>query len=222
MEIEFEVDGKIFHQFSENDDQSVEAIAADIIMNHMQGVFDFQEYETIIRQTRDMSNKCMEVSLELIDENIGQLYIKHNGNKWKRDKKLELREPGLIFVLLIDPKLHTISAYICFKMCLDSEGELVLYLYEIHVRSLLQGKGLGQLLINQFHKVAADLVKSSNPLYKSLRGTALTVFSDNERALRWYGGMDYNLTTDSPVDKVLRRGNVLKPDYYLLKRAITA
>lgn len=221
MEVSFEIGGEPFNEYSEDNVRLNELIAADVILNYMRGRFNFPKYNTTILQSKDLPKSLLKSAVDIIDGTIGNLYIKHNGSNWKREKKVELKEPGLLFVFLADPKSTTVVAYICFKLCLDDEDDLVLYLYEIHITEEHQGKGLGQFLIDDFHKLCVDLVKSSNKLYKLLVGMALTVFSDNERALLWYRNMGYKLTVDSPVDKVLRNGKVIKPDYYLLKHVIT-
>ena len=220
MDIEFELNGESFKNYSEDDTKLNDLIAADIIQHHMQGLFGFSGYETNIFQSKDVSKLLLKIAVDIIEQTIGKLYLQHNGRGWKREKKVELSESGLIFVFIADPKTNNTVAFMCFKLCPDTEDQSVLYLYEIHVTSEYQGRGLGQILINKFHELAIDLKKSSNSLYKRLTGTALTVFSNNERTLSWYKNMNYSLTADSPLDKVLRHGNVLKPDYYLLKRPL--
>ena len=61
-------------------------------------------------------------------------------------------------------------------------------------------------------------MNSKNKLYRTVKGTALTVFSDNERAFKWYSNLGYKLTEGSPVDEKLRSGKVVKPEYYLMRR----
>lgn len=222
MEVSFEINGKAFNEYSEQDDKLNETIAADVILNFMQGAFELPRCDATILQSKSLPKSLLKTAVDIIDETIGELYAEHNGSNWKREKIKELSEPGLTYVFLTHLKSSKTVAFICFKLCLDTENELVLYLYEIHVTRGFQGQGIGQYLINQFHNLFTDLVHSSNRLYNQLSGTALTVFSDNRRALSWYETMGYQLTEDSPVDKVLRSGKVIKPDYYLLKRRIAS
>ncbi|KAI5969097.1 RNY1, partial [Candida margitis] len=218
MDIDFKIDGDAYNQYSEDNVNLNESIAADVMLNYMHETFEVSGYGRYIHQSTNLPKSFFKSIVDVIEETIGDLYVKNNGNNWKREKKMELKEPGLIFVLFTDPKTSKVVAFICFKLCLEDENNLVLYLYEIHVTSDHQGQGLGQYLIDQFHKLCVDLSNSSNLLYRQLSGTALTVFSDNERALSWYSNMGYKLTDDSPSDKLLRNGKVRKPDYYLLKR----
>ncbi|GMG26506.1 unnamed protein product [Ambrosiozyma monospora] len=52
--------------------------------------------------------------------------------------------------------------------------------------------------------------------YGKVEGCSLTVFTKNERALKFYQGLGYIKADHSPRDKKLRNGRVVQPDYYIL------
>ncbi|WPK24652.1 hypothetical protein PUMCH_001932 [Australozyma saopauloensis] len=49
-------------------------------------------------------------------------------------------------------------------------------------------------------------------------GTGLTVFGENAVAFRWYTSLGYLLSSQSPCDRLLRNGRVVRPEYYILYR----
>lgn len=200
--------------------------------------------------------------LELLDECLGEFYVRHKGQRWKREKQGEMSEPSLVYVWYED--VSGVACFVSFRIVLEPYGRS-LYLYEIQVKPLLQGKQLGLTLMNSFHSLAQNLC-SINTLYKyseqaatvstndasyaaappcnanlsnikyleqlnpyknlpqivnfSVSGTGLTVFSDNLRAFKWYTQLGYVLAVHSPVDKKLRGGKAIAPDYYILYRPV--
>lgn len=150
---------------------------------------------------------------------IGRHYIKHKGPEWEHEKLNEMQEDCLIYVYYCDSKSNVI-AFVSFVLTFE-EG-LVLYLYEIQILPDYQGQGLGKTLIDSFHQLAPmhreGLVIDGLDI-SDLEGTKLTVFSDN-KALNWYQMLGYELAEESPTDKKLRGGKVIKPDYYILFRKV--
>lgn len=182
--------------------------------------------------------------LQLLEECIGDFYLKHKGRGWNELKAEEMLDPALIYVWYEDGP--DIACFVSFRMVNELYGKS-LYLYEIHVRPIYQKNKIGGKLISAFHALAThlnvlasqysrDLASSTESdinKYKdimpklldlphvnhfSVAGTGLTVFSDNTRALKWYLGLGYVFSNDSPIDRTLRKGVVKKPEYYILYR----
>ncbi|PIS57658.1 hypothetical protein CJI97_000704 [Candidozyma auris] len=162
-------------------------------------------------------------AIELVDKCMGQLYVKHKGKNWKDEKREELLEVGLLFIYYTS-KDGQIAALVACKMI---EGQ-TLYLYEIQVHPEAQNHQVGSTLIKCFHSLAKkldDFSLDDGKFDEALRWcctteyTALTVFSDNERALQWYKLLGYDYTANSPKDRTTRL-RVIKPDYYELEREV--
>lgn len=163
---------------------------------------------------------------DLIDQGMGDLYKSHRGPNWKEDKVDELSEIGLVFIWYTKEGSSDVDALIAFKMTQPSYGK-TLYLYEIQVKPENQGMKIGSLLISHFHQYASQLRQKASqkivnlflPGFLSTEYTGLTVFSDNEKALRWYKRLGYDLSEESPQDRHTRT-RCIKPDYYELCRRV--
>ncbi|EMG48277.1 hypothetical protein G210_1162 [Candida maltosa Xu316] len=197
----------------------MEAVAEDLNFNYVNKLFKLPDYKTHSEPAHNLEDDQLQNFIDVIDDNIGDLYVKNRGPDWKDDKEEEMTEPGLIFVWFTDDNDELVG-YLSFKICIDDDDIFVVYLFEIHLTENFQGKKIGQQLIDQFHEFAKLLHNSSHNLYKNVTATALTVFSENERALNWYKKLNYELTGGSPVDRKLRNGKIVKPEYYLMRRSL--
>lgn len=171
----------------------------------------------------------------LVELNLSHFYIELNGNEWFSNKLEEMQENGLVYVSYhasASSRSHSrnvddLIGFISFVDTLDHEGR-VLYLYEIHIHPDHQHRGIGKLMIDKFHQLAREIshTKKENVNNEKderggqvLKGTKLTVFSENG-VVGWYKRLGYLVSEDSPRDRVLRSGKVVKPDYYLLYREV--
>lgn len=153
--------------------------------------------------------------LQLLDNTIGDLYSMIVGPEWKKEKVIEMQETGLVAVWYQNADAD-LMAFVTFMLVVEL-GQKRLYLFEIHVHPKFQGSKLGSQLIEGFHKLARSLNSYNDPLL-SCKGTSLTVFSKNERAFSWYTKLGYRLSEESPTDRTLRSGKIVKPDYYIMSR----
>lgn len=166
------------------------------------------------------SEALIDQLLALIEANLGLFYSKREGSNWTAKKREEMRETGLVYIYHTD-KEGLVVFFLSCKLVLEEDGKY-LYLYEIHVEKLYQGQEIGQQLLGGFHKLAGHIkgLSGGRNSHFSIKGTALTVFSDNERALKWYLRTGYNYTPWLPRDTKLRGGRVKKPLLYLLSRSL--
>lgn len=161
--------------------------------------------------------------IKIIEECMGDLYVKHKGENWREEKVDELTEPGLVMLWYADGT--DICGFLAFKLAQELYGK-TLYLYEIQVLPRYQGKGIGSRLMHFFHQFARfvnDSTFNTSINYHRLLSTgatSLTVFSDNARALTWYTSHGYVPSVDCPADRQLRDGKVIKPSFYLLTRPV--
>lgn len=162
--------------------------------------------------------------LGVVEKCLGTFYTKHKGQNWKEEKLEEMAEPGLIYIWYEHE--GAISCFLSMMMVLEPVGK-TLYLYEIQVLPEFQNLHLGSGVMNNFHNFGTFLNSKSQDLspglYKhfSALATGLTVFSDNERAFNWYLKLGYNFAVDSPLDKRLRNGRIVKPSFYILSRPLS-
>lgn len=158
--------------------------------------------------------------LALLEANLGLFYSRREGPNWTAEKRLEMLETGLVYVYYTDDN-GLVICFLSFKLVLEEDGKY-LYLYEIHVEKQYQAQQIGHQLLEGFHTLAKHInsISSKKELHFSIIGTALTVFSDNVRALKWYLKTGYKYTPWLPRDTKLRGGRVKKPLLYLLYRPL--
>lgn len=186
--------------------------------------------ETDVYMVESLTDEQLNCCLNILDVNLGGVYKELNGSNWKEQKLIEMKEKELNYVLLYKREngdTNDIEKKIIgfMSMRILQESVQVIYLYEIQIIPQYRGKGLGSHLLDNFHSLVPDLNK--NERFKSIysrykdanvRGTQLTVFSSNTGADKLYRSLGYVPTGDSPRDRKLRSGAVIKPDYYLLER----
>lgn len=166
----------------------------------------------------------LEQSVAIVNNCMGPLYVAHKGKGWKKQKEDELREIGLLFIWYALEDFPKMGALVVCKLV----DEHTLYLYEIQVLPEYQSHKWGSKLMDSFHALAKKLDETSlndTELDETLRMnctteyTGLTVFPDNERALKWYKQLGYTFSPNSPRDRKTRL-RVIKPDYYELEREV--
>ena len=125
-----------------------------------------------------------------------------------------MRLPDLRY-LLVKPRASTttaagVEAFLSFMITYE-DGHEVVYCYEIHVSAHLQGCGLGKHLMGIMEDVGRKV---------RVEKGMLTVFLENEGALRFYEKLGYVEDEYSPRPRKLRNGIVKKPDYVILSKAL--
>lgn len=188
-----------------------------------------ETYGDIYDRTVEINPQNVESFASLVKINLGEFYSRINGIDWFDDKVIEMQERGLVYVSY--KKNNEVIGFVSFVDTWDDEDGRVLYLYEIQISPNYQGEGLGKKLIESFHKLALKMSKTDLPSSgnitgylnnnddKRLSATKLTVFSEN-KVVNWYKNLGYLLSEDSPRDRKLRNGKIIKPDYYLMVRKV--
>lgn len=187
-----------------------------------------------VYEVDDLSQKDFESCLKILDENLGETYTIVNGKNWKAGKRVEMKEIGLVYILICEN--DQTFGFISIKII--NEYELcTLYLYEIQLRESLRGKGVGTNLLHQLELVAKALQNSEklkklwyqeypeeytdlNDPELEITGIGLTVFNSNKGARKLYKNLGFVLHPNSPTDKELRNGKILEPNYYMLEKKI--
>lgn len=180
--------------------------------------------------------------LELLEENLGATYasvsrqLYHNSAPWRVNKWREMLTPGLVYVVYGPPRERAARAarsrgrsgkspqlFLSFMLTRESGVApddadtwwTVVYLYEIQLRRLLCGRGLGSRLVAQHLATCARKARGAVEADEPFFGVMLTVFRTNEAALRFYRRLGMRRTAESLGEK--RDGTMKEaaPLYYL-------
>lgn len=105
-----------------------------------------------------------------------------------------------------------VEGFLSFMLTYE-DGYEVVYCYEIHLGPQLRGSGVGKRLMGLMEEVgrAAGVVKAM-----------LTVFVENEAALRFYEKLGYEVDESSPAPRKLRNGVVKNPTYHILSKSLAS
>lgn len=155
-----------------------------------------------------MTDSDLQACLEIISETSKDDY-KNSSIGWKPSrKKREMKDLDMKYLTIRDG--NVINGFASFMFTRD-EDLAVLYIYEIHLRSTLRGKGLGKRLM--------ALIEDAARL-AGVEKCMLTVFKSNTMAWKWYESMGYGIDETNPGDLVLRGGRVKTSDYLILSKKV--
>lgn len=199
---------------------------------------DVPKISVDVVKVSDLSERNLDLCLQLLDHNLGAIYASVNGKSWKGLKQKEMLEPGLVYVLLHASNPQKLAGFMSMKII--NEYDLrVLYLYEIQLSEAFRNIGMGTFLmrqlegivrmVNETDKLKKLWLKTDPEEYEGehdpnllLTGVALTVFSVNKGARKLYQRLGYMLHQDIAKDRVLRSGKVIEPDYYMLEKKLSS
>ncbi|KAG0680339.1 N alpha-acetyl-transferase [Pichia californica] len=145
-------------------------------------------------------------------------------------------EEGLVYVLFRLLDSDKLLGFMSMKL-INERSLQVLYLYEIQLDEHYRNMKLGSFLMKKlevivksinkegklkklWYKTYKDEYHDSNDSNLILTGVALTVFSVNKKARGLYNRLGYTLHRDSEIEKVLRNGKIIEPDYYMLEKVV--
>lgn len=200
--------------------------------------------------------KLLNDLLDLLDDNLGSTYRKvsediyDNKLSWKANKLNEMQTENLIYVYYYSKNKKKIILYMSFMLTEEFNvsqlncNENVIYLYEIQIMKNYHCFGLGTLMMEYIFQVGKnfnqkvfrnmhDSIKIEKDEQKNgINSIALTVFADNNNALKFYKKLGFKLTIDSPIDEIVHvrkrtrmqktsstvndKEKRIKPIYYLL------
>ena len=96
MRIRFQLKRRKYNRFSEEDPILMEEIAEDLSLNYLTDRFRLPNFETYIEASHNMDENQIDKFIQLIDDNLGDLYVESEQYNWKNNKKEEMLEPGLV------------------------------------------------------------------------------------------------------------------------------
>lgn len=141
---------------------------------------------------------------------------------WSRRRKMdEMKSPDLRYLLIKKVSLvgadstqkhasEDLIGFLSFMLTYE-DGYEVIYCYEIHLQSELQGSGAGKTLIGIMEMAGrrAEVAKAM-----------LTVFVENKGALKFYEKLGYEKDEFSPAPRKLRNGVMKNPTYLILSKSL--
>ncbi|KAH3662400.1 hypothetical protein OGAPHI_005652 [Ogataea philodendri] len=143
--------------------------------------------------TKSQETAC----LDLLDANLGRIYTNVIGRDWKVEKVEEMRDSGLIYLLLYHGS--TFVGFVSMK-ALEDNSTHVIYIYELQVSENFRGMGLGTKLLHLVNDTAvlASSVDKFTTRFGKIYGLSLTVFGENQRAQKLYFSQGFEIAPHSP------------------------
>lgn len=130
----------------------------------------------------------------------------------KKRKEMELLDIRYLLLKSVEHNCRTgsVKGFLSFMITIEDEHE-VCYVYELHLRKEMQGRGVGKWMMKQVEKIGRRA---------GMEKTMLTVFRSNEGARKFYEGLGYGVDDFSPGPKRLRGGRVMEPEYLILSKGL--
>ncbi|TID23072.1 hypothetical protein E6O75_ATG02246 [Venturia nashicola] len=203
-------------------------------------------YTCTFKRTQDLTPEEKEACFQLIKQTSKRDYEVNAEAGWDDERKRkEMGEAGMRFVLvrkasnarmgeggeegrrqdtpLISPSSDTeeggkgrddtILGFTSFSLEIDHDTHIPqLYLYEIHLLPPARSLGLGRHLMSLNEILARSL---------ELEKVMLTVFTCNSKAEGMYRRLGYVMDEESPKERVLRSGKIVRPKYLIMSKAIS-
>ena len=110
-----------------------------------------------------------------------------------------------------DDEGRRLEGFVSFMLTYE-DGYEVIYCYEIHLSSSLQGRGIGAHMMGILEAIGRRA---------GVQKVMLTVLAANEGARRFYERVGYEEDEYSPGPRILRSGVVKEPDYAILSKPLT-
>ncbi len=171
-----------------------------------------------LQTSSSISPSQIEACFALIASTSSEDY-KASSIGWSRAKKMkEMRLPDLRYMILKSRgqengvESESVVGFLSFMLTYE-DGHEVVYCYEVHLSSTLQGKGIGKRLMQMMEEVGRR---------SGVEKAMLTSFKANKVALMFYEKLGYEEDEYSPRARKLRNGIVKEPDYVILSKRLVA
>ncbi|KAL8721394.1 MAG: hypothetical protein Q9225_001909 [Loekoesia sp. 1 TL-2023] len=178
------------------------------------GTIHLQSHHVHFESSSTISTDDFNACLTLVASSSANAYAASSIGWSPSKKRKEMNLPDLRYLLLVDPSvqnIHTrVQGFLSFMLTYE-DGHEVIYCYELHLTPCLQGQGLGKHLMSLM-----ETVGSNAGVEKSM----LTVFVENEGAIKFYQKLGYVKDEYSPQPRKLRNGTVKLPTYVILSKLL--
>lgn len=166
--------------------------------------------------TESIREEDLEACFRLVERTSRNDY-KASSMGWSaRRKREEMRDEDMKYLLLTTSDgvnyspSYRVDGFLSFMFTKEDEAPVV-YVYEVHLRPSLQGRGVGGKLMAMVEDIGRQ---------GGVGKAMLTVFARNEGGRRWYERMGYAVDEASPSPRRLRGGRTKEPDYYILSKSL--
>ncbi|TVY27992.1 N-alpha-acetyltransferase [Lachnellula hyalina] len=169
-------------------------------------------YSITLQTAASLSTPDFKACFNLISTTSSADY-KKSPDGWKpRSKQKEMKLLDLKYLIVKSSNVE--EGVQGFASIMPTYEDLypVLYIYEIHLCSALQGTGLANTLMKLILDIAHKI--------PSTQKVMLTCFTCNERAVRFYEKAGFAKDEFSPLPKMLRNGSKKEVDYVILSKAV--
>ncbi|KAL2038258.1 hypothetical protein N7G274_008907 [Stereocaulon virgatum] len=180
-------------------------------------------YDISLESPSTLSSSAFRACFDLIASTSSADYEASSKGWSPAKKRREMRLPDLRYLLLqqrvedgdanggcIRDQPQVVQGFVSFMLTCE-DGYEVIYLYEIHLSSYLQGQGLGKKLMDMMEEIGRKA---------GVEKSMLTVFTRNEGARGFYEGLGYGIDEFSPRARKLRSGVVREVDYLILSKSL--
>lgn len=167
------------------------------------------EYKITIQPAKALSGADFDACFHLIEQTSADDYKKSKSGWKPRSKKKEMKLLDLKYILVkLDDR---VNGFMSFMPTYEDDYPVV-YCYEIHLSTALQGTGLGTHLMKLLETIGRNIPETSKVM--------LTVFTSNERGVKFYEKLSFTKDEFSPPPKVLRNGTNIEAEYVILSKSI--
>lgn len=155
-----------------------------------------------------------ERSFRLVERTSSAAYRASSGG-WsavKKRKEMELLDMRFLLLKSVEHNCRTgsVRSFLSFMITVEDDREVV-YVYELHLRKEMRGRGVGKWMMKQVEKIGRRA---------GVEKTMLSVFRSNEGGRRFYEGLGYGVDDISPGPRRLRGGRVMEPEYSILSKGL--
>ena len=190
---------------------------------------DLDRLSTVFETSSSISDADLSACFDLVKHTSAAAYKSSNKGWSGSQKREELREPNMKFLIIRRASSNTeaddivqvpdrhnraVEGFVSFMITREDEFD-VLYCYEIHLQPSVRGKGVGAALMLLMERIG---------LSAGVDKSMLTVFVSNQSAISFYNRLGYAWYDEEPVPpgKKLRRGKTAqaKPTYVILAKAL--
>lgn len=171
-----------------------------------------QCWNITLESSSTISAHDLDTCFDLIASSSSKAYAASSIGWSPSKKRKETKLPDLRYLLLSntkDPSSPT-QGFLSFMLTYE-DGYEVVYCYELHLAPSIHRQGLGKHLMGIMEGVGRKA---------GVEKSMLTVFVENQAALRFYEKLGYSKDDFSPEPRKMRNGTVKEPTYIILSKSL--